>query len=139
MAEILTYSNDIDRAINDTLILTDDKTLTDANSGEVIFLNAAAGGTVTLPALKAGLNFKILVGATAPTTGWIIDSAEGDNISGVLTVNGALIGAVAEDQINFIASTALSGDYIDLECDGLGWYVRGTGSAAGSITATDPS
>jgi len=139
MATTVTYSNDVDRIFDNVQLVTDDLTLTAADSGKTIFMNAAGGGTITLPALKAGLNFKFIVGATAPTTAWIIDSAEGDNISGVLTVNGALVAAVAEDQINFVASTAVSGDSIELACDGLGWYVKGLGSAAGSITATDPS
>ena len=134
-----TYSDNAERIFNKTQLVLDDLTLTAADSGKVIFLNAAAGGTVTLPALKAGVNFKIIVGATAPTTIWIIASAEGDNISGVMTVNGALVAAVAEDFINFAANTAVAGDSIELECDGTGWYVKGLGSAAGSITATDPS
>ena len=139
MTTYTTYSDDPTRIFKKTLVLDDDYTLTAADSGKLIFLNAAGGGTVTLPALKAGVFFKIVVGATAPTTAWVIDSAEGDNISGVLTVNGALVAAVDEDQINFIASTAVSGDMIELECDGTNWYVTGLGSAAGSITATDPS
>lgn len=134
-----TYSNDEVRIFTDEGILTGNTTLTAADSGTLLFLNAAGGGTVTLPAVKGGVNFKVIVGATAPTTSWVIDSAEGDNISGVLTVNGALVAAVAEDQINFVASTAVSGDWIALECDGTNWYVSGAGSAAGSITATDPS
>jgi len=135
----VSYTNDVDRIFDNTQQITDDLTLTAADSGKTLFLNAAGGGTVTLPALKAGLNFNILVGAIAPTTAWIIDSAEGDNISGILVVNGASVAAVAEDQINFVANTAVSGDYIELACDGSAWYVKGVGSAAGSITATDPS
>ena len=134
-----TYSNDERRIFKANEILTDDATLTPADSGKVFFLNAAGGGTVTLPALTAGVTLKFIVGATAPTTAWIIDSAEGDNISGNLVVNGAAVPAVAEDQINFVASTAVSGDSIELYSDGSKWYVSGIGNAAGSITATDPS
>ncbi len=134
-----TYSNNAERIFDNYQLVTDDLTLTAADSGKLIFLNAAAGGDVTLPALKAGVNFEFVIGAVAPTTAWAIQSAEGDNISGVLTVNGALVAAIDEDQINFINSVAVSGDHIELKCDGLGWYVKGTGSAAGSITATDPS
>ena len=139
MGRTISYSNDVDRIIDDVQLVVDDLILTPADSGKTIFLNAASGGTVTLPALRAGLNFKIIIGATAPTTDWVVASAEGDNISGVLTVNGALVGAVAEDQINIVASTALSGDSIELLSDGTNWYVKGLGSAAGSITATDPA
>lgn len=134
-----TYSNNAERIFANTQIVTGNTTLTPADSGKVIFLNAAGGGTVTLPVLKAGGNLKVIVGETAPTTNWVIDSAEGDNIYGVLTVAGAAVAAVAEDQINFAASTAVSGDFIELMCDGTNWYVHGVGAATGSITATDPS
>lgn len=134
-----TYSNNAERIFANYQEVVDDITLTPADSGKVIFLNAAGGGTVTLPALKAGVNFKMIVGATAPTTIWNIASAEGDNINGVLTVNGALVAAVAEDLINFAANTAVSGDSVEFQCDGTNWLVTGLGSAAGSITATDPS
>jgi len=139
MATTVSYSNNVDRIFDNVQSVIDDLTLTAADSGKTLFLNAAGGGTVILPALKAGLNFKVIIGATAPTTAWIVDSAEGDNISGVLNVNGALVAAVAEDQINFIASTAVTGDTIELDCDGTNWYLKGLGSAAGSITVTDPA
>ena len=134
-----TISNDVTRIFNKTEILTSGTTLVGADSGKVIFLNATGGGTVTLPALKLGASFKFIIGSTEPTTNWIIDSAEGDNIDGILVVNGASVAAAEEDQINFVASTALAGDYIELECDGSNWFVNGVGSASGSITATDPS
>lgn len=131
-----TYSNDPTRIFKNTQVVTGATTLTAADSGKTIFLNAAGGGVVTLPALKAGVFFKIIVGATAPTTAWNIRSAETANIQGVLTVDGAAVPAVDEDDINFVASTAVSGDYIELECDGTNWYVSGVGEAAGSLTAT---
>ena len=134
-----TISNDVTRIFKKTEILTAGDTLTAAESGKVIFLNATGGGTVTLPSVKAGTYFKFIIGATEPTTNWIIDSAEGDNIDGILVVHGASVSAIEEDQINFVASTALAGDFIELECDGTNWFVNGVGSASGSITATDPS
>lgn len=134
-----TYSNNTERIFDNYQVVTDDLTLTAADSGKVFFLNAAAAGDITLPALKAGVNFKFIVGVTAPTTIWMIASAEGDNINGVLTVNGALVAAEAEDAVNFAANAAVSGDSLELQCDGTNWLVTGLGSAAGSITATDPS
>jgi hypothetical protein len=139
MATTSTTSNDVTRIFKDVEAKTAGATLTAADSGKVIILNAAGGGTITLPALKAGANFKFIIGATEPTTDWIVDSAEGDNIDGIIVVNGASVAAVEEDQINFVASTAVAGDHISLECDGSNWFVSGTGSAAGSITATDPN
>jgi len=131
-----TYSNNNERIFNNIQTVTDDITLTPADSGKLIFLNAAGGGDVTLPSLYAGANFKIMVGATAPTTAWAVISADVAKIQGVLTVAGLVVPAVDEDQINFIASTALPGDFIVLECDGTNWYVTGVGNASGSITAT---
>lgn len=134
-----TISNDATRIFKKVESLTAGKTLIGADSGKVFILNATGGGTVILPALKSGANLKFIIGATEPTTNWIIDSAEGDNIDGILVVNGASVAAIEEDQINFVASTAVAGDYIELECDGSNWFVNGVGSAAGAITATDPS
>ena len=134
-----TISNDATRIFKKVESLTGNKTLVGADSGKVFILNATGGGTVTLPSLKSGSNFKFIIGATEPTTNWIVDSAEGDNIDGILVVNGASVAAVEEDQINFVASTAVAGDYIELECDGSNWFVNGVGRAAGAITATDPS
>ena len=116
-------------------------TLTAADSGKVIIMDAAAGATITLPALGDGLNFKFVVGSAFATSNWVVDSAEGDNITGNLIVNGAAVPAAAEDQINFVNSAETVGDFIELICDSGNsqWIVWGIGNSAGSITATDPS
>ena len=133
------YSNDVVRIFRDTEKLTAAKVLTAADSGKTLWLNAAAGKAVTLPALKDGINFKFVVAAAFATTNWIISSAEGDNIDGVLEVAGAVVAAAGEDQINFVANAETKGDFIQLECDGDTWFVSGQATAAGGITATDPS
>lgn len=117
------------------------ETLTSADNGKTIILDGTAGATVTLPSLADGLRFKVVVGSAFATSNWVIDSAEGDNISGVLVVNGASVIAAAEDQINFVASAETVGDYIELVADSGNsqWIVNGVGAGAGSITATDPS
>ena len=109
------------------------------DNGKTIFMADVAPGNVTLPAVTlTAFRVRVVNSATTTTSGAVI-SAEGDNISGVLTVNGALVAAVAEDQINFIQSASVAGDWIEIESDGTQWLVRGQGSAAGSITATDPA
>jgi len=119
--------------------VTTGQTLTAADNGKVVFLGDVAPGDVTLPAVTlTGFSVKVINTATTTTSGAVI-SAEGDNISGVLTVNGALVAAVAEDQINFIQSASVAGDWIEIVSDGTQWLVSGAGSAAGSITATDPA
>lgn len=134
-----TYSNDVVRIFRDTETLTAARTLTAADSGKTFWLDAAAGATITLPALKDGVNFKFVVADNFATTNWVIDSAEGDNIEGMIEVAGAVVVAAAEDQINFVASAEAKGDFIVLECNGTNWFVSGQAALSGGITATDPS
>lgn len=136
---ISNVSNDEKRIFNNVDTISSATTLKAADSGKWYKLNNSTGVTVTLPALKSGVHFRFIVAANFATSNFIIDSAEGDNIEGVLVVNGASVVASAEDQINFVASAETVGDFIDIWSDGSKWFVSGVGSAAGSITATDPS
>ena len=131
-----TYSDNIERIFDNTQVLTDDITLTPADSGKVFYLNAAAAGDVTLPAPHLGLNLKFIIGAIEPTTAWQIIGGTAAVIQGSVVVDGAAVPAVNMDQINFVASTAVKGDSIDIRSDGTNYYVTGVGEAAGSITAT---
>jgi len=132
-------SNDIDRIFNDVGTISAATTLKAADSETWYKLDASTGVTVTLPTAQAGLSFRFIVASSFATSNFIIDSAEGDNISGVLVVNGASVVAADEDQINFVATAETVGDFIDIWSDGTNWYVYGIGASAGSITATDPS
>lgn len=139
MATTVTFSNDVTRIFEDVQTLAAAATLTAADSGTTYILKAAEGKTITLPALKSGVHFKFIVGSAFATSDWVIDSAEGDNIEGLLIVNGAAVVASGEDQINFVASAETVGDHVSLSCDGTNWFVSGAGNSAGSITVTDPS
>jgi hypothetical protein len=139
MATTVTFSNDVTRIFEEVQTLAAAATLTAADSGTTYILKAAEGKTITLPALKSGINFKFIVGSAFATTDWIIDSAEGDNIEGLLIVNGASVPASGEDQINFVNSAETVGDHVSLSCDGTNWFLSGAGNAAGSITVTDPT
>ena len=139
MSTTVTFSNDVTRIFEDVETLAAAQTLTAADSGKTFILSAAAGATITLPALKSGIHFKFIVGSAFATTDWIIDSAEGDNIEGLLIVNGAAVVASGEDQINFVNSAETVGDHVEFACDGTNWFVTGAGNSAGSITATDPA
>lgn len=136
MATTVTYSNDVTRIFQDVETLAAAATLTAADSGKTYILSAAEGKTITLPALKSGVHFKFVVGAAFATSNWVVASAEGSNVQGVLIVNGASVDAADEDQINFVATAETVGDHIELICDGTDWYVSGVGSQAGGITAT---
>jgi len=138
------YSNDVKRAFEEVEVLSAAQTLTAADSGKVFILDAAAGATVTLPALAEGLKFKFVVGANFATSDWVIDSAEGDNINGIISDMGSTVAgvpAVGEDQINFVNSAESIGDWVELVCDysNSQWLVSGACALNGGITATDPS
>lgn len=120
------------------------ETLSSNDSGKTIILDAAAGATITLPALAEGLNFRFVVGAAFATTNWVIASSEGDNINGgIMDCGGTPAGvpAAGEDQANFVATAESIGDYVDFICDynNSQWLVSGACAANGGITATDPA
>ena len=138
------YSNDEQRDLREIQIISSALTLDKSYSRKVLILDAAAGATITLPALADGLIFKFVIGANFATTNWIIDSAEGDNINGFIADMGATVAgiqAVGEDQINFVASAETIGDFVELICDygNSQWLVNGMCGANGGITVTDPS
>lgn len=114
------------------------RTLVANDNGSTIMLNAAAGFTITLPAHKAGLRFKVMTGAAFATTNFIVAAAAADvdTLEGSLIVAGAVVTVNAADQINFVASAENIGDFIELFSDGTTWHVFGNGLTTGSITAT---
>jgi hypothetical protein len=116
-----------------------DDTITTAQCGSTFFLSTT-GSTSTLPAATEGCEIKFIVGAAFATNDYRIDSAEGDNISGTLSVNNADVACSAEDQINFIADGETVGDYVSLVSDGTNWLIAGSDAeTAAKITCTDPS
>ena len=137
-----TYSNDVVYA--KTADITAAKTVLANQSNTCFVLNAAGGATVTLPSLAQGLRYKFVVGANFASTNWVIDSAEGDNINGIIADLGATVAgvpAVGEDQINFVATAEAIGDWVELvaDMDGSQWLVSGACATNGGITVTDPS
>jgi hypothetical protein len=117
-------------------VVTTTNVITAAESGTTFFLNLAGGFTSTLPAPAAGLYYKFVV-TTAPTTAYIITTNGGANvIEGSADVLSTRVAAANEDTINFVASTALVGDWVDVVSDGTSWFVRGDSGATGGITFT---
>lgn len=124
-----------------TVIVDAAKTVKASESGTHFILDAAAGAAITLPSLETGLIFKFTVGAAFATSDWVISSAEGDNISGILVVNGASVPAAAEDNITFELGAESVGDTITLVSDSANsqWFVSGIANSAASLTANDPA
>ena len=119
------------------------KTLTTKDDNGKTFMLALVGGfTVTLPAISgsAGTRFKFIA-SVAPTTAYIVASAEGDNILGGFdtSADGTAVDSEVSggaDQINFVASTAVIGDYVELISDGSNWYASGHCNVATGLTLT---
>ena len=114
--------------------------VTAAESGATIFINAAAGKTMTLPAPASGLRYKFVLKAQ-PTSGnhIVATNAAAAIVEGMVDVNNVKVLAANEKQINFVASTAIVGDWISLISDGTSWFLTGeSGGGAGAITVTAP-
>lgn len=118
------------------------RVLTVADSGKVFHLALAGGFTVTLPALASANGFyATFIVEVAPTTAYIIASAEGDNIAGSVYESSGGAGdtetAFTADQINLVANTAVIGDQVDIaSVNTAGWAGRAFVSAAGGATFT---
>lgn len=130
-------TNDVERQLAVTEVLTGATTLTAEDSGKVFLLKAAAGAQITLPAVATsnGFRFKFIVGQLFATTDWTVKAAS-NVIEGSVLVNGAHVAGVNENTISFVASAEAVGDFVELVSDGANWYVNGSGVAAGSITLT---
>lgn len=121
--------------------ITATTTLT-ADSSTIQFLaTSSAMATITLPPVSVS-GTKVTFVVTGPLTGSsvVIDSAEGDNIEGILMVNDADVVCDAEDQLNIVTDGEVIGDRVSLISNGGNWFILDSDiDAAGKMTCTDPS
>lgn len=112
-------------------------TLTTADNGKIISLNAAAGAAITLPAVtNTGWTAKFVVSTVFGTSDWVISSAEGDNLEGCLNINGTLTTVDAADSFTFELGAENIGDWVEVVSDGTNWLVYGVGLNALSLSST---
>lgn len=118
-----------------TEAVTATNVITAAESGKTFYLNTAGGFTSTLPAPAVGLKYIFIV-STAPTTAYIITTNSGTNVlyGTFLDIVGELVYFSAQDTLNFVASTSLVGDRLEVESDGTNWYCKAFSGANGGIT-----
>tara|TARA_R100000458_G_C8229813_1_gene211844 strand:+ start:16 stop:516 length:501 start_codon:yes stop_codon:yes gene_type:complete len=145
--------NALDKVGSEVIVAVADKTLAASDSGATVFVNAAAI-SVTLPAAKAGLNFKIILGIDT-TAGADLLCTAGDAFFGIVRLfsdtadqvgvpqqisHATAIGTVANyDTMDFVADTAtlggMAGDVIQVVAvDDTAWHV----SADLTTTQNDP-
>ena len=137
-------NDQMDDGLYESLITT--ASVEKEDHGKTFGLNLAGGFTVTLPtAAQAGAGWKVTFRVEiAPTTAYIITEDAGTDTNvlsgGVaeLEVDTANDGpySAAFTQVNFVASVAAVGDYIDVECNGTRFFVRGLTNLDGGITLT---
>lgn len=122
-----------------TEVLITTRVLTAADNGKTFFLALVGGFTVTLPlisTLVAGWRAKFIV-SIAPTTAYIIiaNATDLDKMAGSCYPADGNAGdsetTATADQMNFVASQAVIGDYADITTDGTSWF----GSMHVAVTA----
>lgn len=112
-------------------------TLTAADSGKVIFINAsAASRSITLPSPASGLHFEFYFVDATNSNGSTIATASAANIlSGTIVNGGAAINANSNNTLTFQVSTT-EGDYVKMVSDGTRWLMHGVVLTAGSVVVT---
>tara|TARA_R100001015_G_C4613754_1_gene169465 strand:- start:381 stop:791 length:411 start_codon:yes stop_codon:yes gene_type:complete len=135
MATTTTISNDVTRIFPKYEAITVGSSLTSADSGKV-FKVSGSGGTVTLPAPKAGFNARFVTTGAMDTANTVIAGGTADKMEGSLIVAGAVVDVDAADQINFVHGSSNLGDFVDIWSDGTNYYVFGNALTSGGITAT---
>ena len=120
-----------------TEIVSNTNVITASENGATFYLNLANGFTSTLPAPAVNLRFKFIV-KIAPTTAYIITTTSSANIlfGTFLDIQGELVYFSAQDTLNFVASTSLVGDSLEVESDGTNWYCTAFSGANGGITVS---
>ena len=118
-------------------------TLTNADSGKVIFMDASSANTITLPAVAnttAGWNVKVILTVTG-AAGVVQTSGLEDKITGYVeesAANGSnhtLSVDTDADTITFV-NGAVPGDFIEITSNGSLFYVFGKSAAENKITLT---
>lgn len=112
--------------------LTEATTLTIADSGKTFYLNAATEFATTLPAVadSAGFKAKFVVKAAPAGADYTVASPAAD-ISGAILTPADATGASAATAgtpittVAFVDAKAAVGDFIEIESDGIAYYVSG--------------
>lgn len=122
--------------------LTVASTLTSADCGKTLLLNATTEFATTLPAPTAGCKLRFVVKAAPVSASYTVVTASSANV---------LIGGVNElevdtnsdgpyvsagDTITFADTLGDVGDYVEVISDGTSWYLHGQANADGGITLT---
>jgi len=108
-----------------------------ADSGKTFYFgHASTEFDFTLPAVAAGLHFRFIMAVETSGTPYTIISPAANIVTGFVLC----AGGTAEDveltgtTIEFVSTAASLGDLVEIESDGVSWFVRGFCALAGGIT-----
>jgi hypothetical protein len=122
--------------------LTAVTTLSEADSGKTIFLNSTTEFAVTLPKVKAGLNFNFIVKAAPSGASYTIVSQTQNAMYGQIYTTDVNSGTdadfniIAGQTLTFVDGVAVVGDSAKLISDGTYWYVKAFTSVYNGMTIT---
>ena len=107
--------------------LSESATLGNAESGSSIVLNSTTGSTLTLPSAILGLNYNVIIAATADAHSINAGSALLlGNVSSATATDGVVMSTgAAKTTLSTTVGSAI-GDSFKLISDGTNWYVSGS-------------
>ena len=110
-------------------------TLTQEANGKTFMLTGIVGYAVTLPpvANSAGFKCKFIVQDLFATTDWVI-TAQTAVMYGTIMELSTAQAVSADTTLNLELATDTIGDWIEVESDGVNWYVSGSMAQALSVT-----
>jgi len=127
-------------------VLTEDRVLTDSDSGKTYFLNSSDGIDITLPRPRGGLNFNFIVKTVPTTADYTINSKADAKIilghtitSNVKAPNDAVWESSGSSNLIFLFPDMVVGDSAELISDGTYWYVTAFCSSFDAITIAEQS
>ena len=121
-------------------ILTSDKTIATAETGELYLINASSAGnfTITLPSAQEGAYFTFLLSHNSNGAAEVlIDSGVSNGIKGntiVQAAGGADTKAHHNNQKLGFGDSAKRGDIVELVSDGTHWYILRAESSVAFVT-----
>lgn len=132
--------------INPVADLTAASTLTSADCGKTLLLNATTEFATTLPAPTSGCKLTFVVKSAPASASYTIVTASSANIfighvetADVASAGGDGDSSTADDTITIADGVAVVGDSLEIISDGTSWYYLGHTKVYNGITAAQAS
>jgi hypothetical protein len=106
------------------------QTITAEQSGSCLWYVQAAG-TITLPAVAAGLKYRFIC-HTAASANTFFDGGGANKCVGAITDENS-VEAVNNNGVKAASGATVAGDWFEVVSDGTKWYVSGACSADGGL------